>query len=302
MSTYNRILWYSYINFFISPLLYMNVYLSVPEFPIWLEQIKEMAPNKKINKLHIDFMNNINDVIKVIKDDKIDIIVPTSHNAMFLVIDNIDLIKPLVKKIICPPNKESILTLYDKCLFTQFMKLHKLDNHVPQSYFIYDNKKIVFCENLKTITFPCILKLSVTYGGIGSYVITDMKELYQKINENKDQNYVIEKYLDNPDEYGGYFYVYEGEIKFAVYYKHTTKEKYYIQRGRYMNYEVVKDFAKQEAFYKVFKILNFTGFANANFKIVDGVVKMFEINPRLGGSLVHNKGDLDMCFASLHSS
>lgn len=37
----------------------------------------------------------------------------------------------------------------------------------------------------------------------------------------------------------------------------------------------------------ILRELDYTGFACANYKMVDGVPKIFEINPRMGGSLVH---------------
>ena len=55
-----------------------------------------------------------------------------------------------------------------------------------------------------------------------------------------------------------------------------------IKRGA-IGYERCADIAELD---QVFRVIGYTGFACVNFKMHDGVPKIFEINPRLGGSLV----------------
>jgi predicted ATP-grasp superfamily ATP-dependent carboligase len=44
-------------------------------------------------------------------------------------------------------------------------------------------------------------------------------------------------------------------------------------------------------FEKIFTKLKYTGFACIDFKMINSKIKIFEINPRLGGTIVHDPED-----------
>jgi carbamoylphosphate synthase large subunit len=61
------------------------------------------------------------------------------------------------------------------------------------------------------------------------------------------------------------------------------------------NYETVKDAEfinnNNAVFNKIIKALNFTGFCNFDYRIRNGQIYIFEINPRYGASFVRNHPD-----------
>ena len=86
------------------------------------------------------------------------------------------------------------------------------------------------------------------------------------------------------------FLVHNGIIIHEIYYKSRESQNYHISHGKKMRYTSVK--LDIPIFCKIFQLLKYTGFACIDFKIIDDNIKIFEINPRLGGTLVHNKNDL----------
>lgn len=56
-----------------------------------------------------------------------------------------------------------------------------------------------------------------------------------------------------------------------------------------MLYQIKQNMQNDNIFNKIFKKLDYSGFACANFIINSNKILIFEINPRIGGSLIHNK-------------
>jgi len=74
----------------------------------------------------------------------------------------------------------------------------------------------------------------------------------------------------------------------------TDNNKNYIQKGKMSNYVKVIDNRIDfcmDIFSKIFTKLNYTGFACADFKLYDDNLKIFEINPRLGGTIINDRLD-----------
>ena len=71
------------------------------------------------------------------------------------------------------------------------------------------------------------------------------------------------------------------------FYVNKTINKIY--KGRVKNYEVTCGLPCDESiFINIFAKLNYSGFACVDFTIYNGKISIFEINPRIGGSLVFN--------------
>jgi len=127
-------------------------------------------------------------------------------------------------------------------------------------------------------------------------------------------NYIIQKYIYEQEEYAGHFYIKDGEIKFSVYFR-SKNTGYYITKGAIENYEVIENKSFDEEFGKIFSKLNYKGVACTNFKInniknnnmlacidfkvINNNIIIFEINPRLGGSILNNKIYLQKIYDSI---
>lgn len=63
-----------------------------------------------------------------------------------------------------------------------------------------------------------------------------------------------------------------------------------IKTGAIVNYEVLNNIDVDDDIYDtLFSNLKFSGFACSDLIIVNGKIIIFEINPRIGGSLIANK-------------
>lgn len=118
------------------------------------------------------------------------------------------------------------------------------------------------------------------------------------------QNQLGEHYCENllqravigQTEYVGNFLVQAGVIKAVLYYREDTHSPLYIKHGRMSRPQCVEAHAMEastEVFRQIFESLEFTGLACADFKLdEDGELQIFEINPRLGGTLANRPDDL----------
>ena len=161
------------------------------------------------------------------------------------------------------------------------MTSNKFHHLIPKMYKI--NNRI-----LHEIQYPCIFKLAVTYGGHGSHICDNEYQL--KCYETKNREYFVQELIYGPIEYAAHLFIVNSIIKFGVCYSISNKYKTYIQKGKMDKYKKINNF-DFTPFEQIFKVLKYTGFACIDFKITNSGIKIFEINPRLGGTIVHDKED-----------
>lgn len=168
--------------------------------------------------------------------------------------------------------------LDNKLLFQVFMKENGFEKHIPVLYVSKTKGQIIFHDQL---WYPCVCKPVLGRGAEGVYIAQGKEDIK---HENRDE--IIEQYIPGETEYSAHFSVKDGKIAYSVYFmaKYSVME---IKRGDIRNYEA--QHRDDSPFNRIFEALNYTGFACANFKILDDTVKIFEINPRLGGSILGNK-------------
>jgi len=253
----------------------MNVLFGKPKWTDW-----RLAIEKLPITIHMLEFDNISNVVKYIKDNNINIVVPCTFDQMFFLIDHKD---KLNIKIACPNNKKAIKLLDNKYYFYNFMNTN-FKEYIPQNYISNCGSGKVTHNKVK---YPCIFKLQKTNGGKGSFIIKNERELNQSI---KEKDYIIQEYISDPIEYSAHFYVDNKKILHSIFYCLENKEKNYIQCGRLLEYTKV-DSICLDIFEKIFDKLNYNGFACIDFKLVNNKPKIFEINPRLGGTLLNDTND-----------
>lgn len=267
----------------------MNILFGKPKWSDWQNALSKLPYN-----VYFEKFNDIDVVLKCIKDNKIDILIPCDCKQTFFVIDNMEKLSAQVKHILCNKDKKIMETLDNKTDFCKYMKRHSFAKYIPKVFITCDDKMQTTYDKL---TFPCIFKLQQTAGGVGSFVLKSTSDLVRTHNK---KNYLIQEYVASPNEFSGHFFVKDGDIKCFVFYMLTNKERNYIQCGRMTTYVKITDPVCIDTFTEVFKKLNYNGFACIDFRINDaGVPKIFEINPRLGGTLVNNTTDLSEIIAKV---
>jgi len=248
-----------------------NILFGSPQYKVWIPLLKKIK-----NSSIADFKSE-DDLEELIRQKDIKIIIPCSFVQMkFLATLN----RSDEYEILSCDDYKSVEICNDKTKFAEFMQHNNFGDYVPKRY------------TLKNVKFPAIFKYSITSSGIGSEICYNMDDLKRKIKTKR--KYVIQEFVVSKNEYAGNMFVKNGEIIHSIYYTKKYEQKYYIQRGSMFNqkgtYKRIDETKmrrhEENTFSKILKKLNFTGFLCFDFKIVDDEVKIFEINPRLGGTLI----------------
>ena len=175
--------------------------------------------------------------------------------------------------------------LDDKKKFADYAIENKLSQFIPCIY-------SKWCDRSADI-------LVIVKPRIGAYSYGVSKKKLYEVQDWEFDDHVVQEYIKDPIEYAGYFVAYNGNIthSFAYMGNHGNGEFIKYEGGVFdttpktrvtLDDKIVKEL---ELFLKP---TFFTGTCCFDFKIKDGNLKVFEINPRLGGSLTleENKTDL----------
>uniref|UniRef100_A0A6C0DZQ2 ATP-grasp fold PylC-type domain-containing protein n=1 Tax=viral metagenome TaxID=1070528 RepID=A0A6C0DZQ2_9ZZZZ len=189
-------------------------------------------------------------------------------------------------------NLENIQILDNKSKFAKFMIELAVENIPETIYYNFTNtQNEIETYNNNIETNLMIYKPNVSYGGIGIKIIN--KIIY-------DKNIIISKYIKHKKNYVGHFLVLDGIIQSKIYFLSKEKFKGGIKKGRSKKYVILDVIDYDDSiFHRIFEKLNYSGFACGEFIIKDGIIKIFEINPRMGGSLVHDKECLNIFIKKL---
>jgi carbamoylphosphate synthase large subunit len=227
---------------------------------------KALHPNSKFwNKLEIKskvVISKNEEKIRVIKDK---IIIPLSEED--------------IKS--CPfeclkPSIDIIELFHNKRNFKDFLKANNINNYA-QDY------------TIENVEFPVILKRTDLVKGRGVILIKNIDQLKQTLSSTifLNQEYILEKYIPTDFEPVTWMVCKDGEVfwhKSLQWSKHTSPT---IKKGaepggiEYNPSESTIDLFKQ-----VVKISNYTGPIAFNYKMFEDEAVIFEVNPRIGGSLM----------------
>jgi carbamoylphosphate synthase large subunit len=218
-------------------------------------------------KYQLDKFKDINDLLN--KHD-IRYLLPVSLGQQAFIHDNSSILKKHGYKYLIP-SKEIIKTLNNKSKFNDFMIKNNLDLYIPKKY--------------KKITYPCILKKKESICGKEGYVINSKADIPRHI---KLDDYLIQEPILGNCEHSTDILAKNGEIILISPNKYCYDTDLYIMGYKLMSPAIKDEITKPvyDAFAEIIKVLNYNGFCNIDYKILDtGYPKIFEINPRCGGSL-----------------
>jgi predicted ATP-grasp superfamily ATP-dependent carboligase len=125
-----------------------------------------------------------------------------------------------------------------------------------------------------------IKKPNYGYGGF------DVSIVYDLIPE---KDCVISEYIDHTQYYTSHHLVKNGEILYKCFFTTHNDIENFIKKGAINDYDILYSLNIDDIIFEnIFKQLNYSGFICCDFTICDGFIKFFEINPRIGGSLINN--------------
>jgi predicted ATP-grasp superfamily ATP-dependent carboligase len=241
-------------------------YVINPSFTNWIDKLKKLECVK-----YVDSINNI------ISPDAI--IISLSGT-------NMTISDP---RIIIQPDIKLVDMLNNKCKFGMFM-MDNFIEYIPQIiYMSFEEENLLYYNNQYNhdINIKMISRPAIGFAGLMVRIINNI--------DMTEKNIIVSKYIQHTEYYTGHLLVICGKIIKQIYFKCTTDDPNHIQRGSVTNYQILTinqldcSTSSKSIFSKIFKKLNYTGFANADFIIHNFQILIFEINPRPGGSLIYNE-------------
>lgn len=206
--------------------------------------------------------NFLNEIKKIIKDEKIDFIFPLHSSEIQLFSDNRSLFKELNVGINIP-EKNIVNICNNKERFEKFLQENNFSYPIT-----YSNK-----EDVKN--YPVFIKLKAGSSSTGAYKVNSLEELnfYIKDKENK---YLIQEYVNNKElTVDCYVNVNFKLVGFVPRYRLKIKD------GKSI---VAKTMYDENVFVqtkKLLSILKYKGACNVQMFFKDKDIKFIEINPRL---------------------
>jgi glutathione synthase/RimK-type ligase-like ATP-grasp enzyme len=164
-----------------------------------------------------------------------------------------------------------------------------MQHYIPKTYMIVmDGNKLIYDNNIE---YPIVIKPKHGMSGYNVRICKDQNDFDEKV-KYYGKNYAIQKYVQHDYECSGYFLCDKGKILARLTCEGVSGKGLYIKNQRIGN--PIYNTVDTSQFDKIFEKLCYTGFANADFKMVGDRLYLFEINPRMGGDLICNENIMDL--------
>jgi carbamoylphosphate synthase large subunit len=245
--------------------------------------------NKWLNVLNHNLLPHLQPTIQIIKNYlnytprliTYNYILPLMETHMLL------LHKHRIKAMM--PDLQTIKIFTCKKLFSQYVIKYNLINYTPQTF-----SSLKDIENFKNTqnSVKFIIKPYNLYAGQGMIITDTIREL--DIN-----NFVVQEYIHTNIEYCAYIVAKNGKIQYSVIYKYIFQTDPYVKTAVDQNMvnnseKIILDQQYIDCLELFLLPCHFNGVCNIDFKIHNNTLKLFEINPRLGGSLMFKKNHQDL--------
>jgi len=154
--------------------------------------------------------------------------------------------------------------------------------------FLADNGFAEFAPEVyrDDVAYPFIYKKRIDIAGKNSHVIASAKDRAQFESGIPNEEYFKQEYVGGRTEYTTHLLAVKGESTFDSTMEFVFDRDAYVRGVRCEPAETRKvETPFVDVFQAILKALNYSGTACFNYKIADGVPKIFELNARAGGSL-----------------
>ena len=259
-----------------------------PSFSDWATAIDKVA-SRSGGQIHVREFDDVEEVQSYARRFRMQGVIPMTYPQMKMVSPHRDRFQSFGAKVVCSDSYDLVQTFDDKVRFIHFMEEQDLMHLLPDVYVVSHNgQRTDYAE----IQYPCIFKLAVTFGGTGSNVHLTASKPVELDKVARGTSYIVQQYIPGNVEYGGHIYVEGGSIRKQLYYRGARDASVHVQRGRMPKFDRFEELDEAAELESMFGAINYTGFACVDFKVSDQGMKIFEVNPRLGGTLIHNEPDL----------
>lgn len=148
-------------------------------------------------------------------------------------------------------------------------------------------------RNLETIEFPCIMKRSEDCWGEHTFLIQcrdDIRHAEEKLGAD---DFIVQEYIHGNHEFASHILSNRGELIWISTNRYSHEKEYYrkgIHEAPILTELVETDPLALGVFKGLLKSFSYSGFCCFDYKIThDGELRIFEMNPRMGGSLAMHR-------------
>jgi hypothetical protein len=207
-----------------------------------------------------------------INTDHFDLVVPLSIHAQKYLNENH---KSILRCKAIVPSNNAIDLCNDKKRFFEFLIKNGFGEFIPKTN-----------ENCG---YPYILKKKIGAWGEGLSVIIDEESERLHAGQLESEEYFRQEYIEAPDEYTTHIIIYDKKIVFHRTFQFTFAEKYFIKGKCFkaIRRKVVDHSHLNHLFGMILNKVEYQGICCFNYKILKSTVKIFEINPRYGGTMTN---------------
>lgn len=241
----------------------------------------ELAPSigfvDKFYKVHKYYEEEyIEDLIKICKNEKIDLLIPLYEKEFLLLCKYREDFKK-IGTILLLSNKEIIETCNDKWETYKFFIQNNIDT--PVSYRKIEIEKIFKSEKKENIQFPLLIKPRDGMGSSNVFKLNSTKEL--NFFKEYVSDPIIQEYIDGKEYTIDVFCDLDGKAISIV-----PRERIEVRSGEVSKTKTVKN---KEIINQVMKLCeNLRGIGPLTIQCIvtkDKEIKFIEINPRFGGGV-----------------
>jgi predicted ATP-grasp superfamily ATP-dependent carboligase len=229
------------------------------------------------NNFYVKYIENYHDLDKS-SDYKI---IPICQN---------DFVRYTSKELLFTNDTTIVNILNNKGLFAKFM-MQYFNEYIPKTIYFNVNDKEIY--DSKITLQKMIQKPTLGYASQNTKIINEI---------TKNKNIVVSECIIHDVIYVGHFLFVNNTLIDKIYfYKNINKNCIY--KGLIRQYKVCNElFCDDGIFIEIFKKLGYSGFSCIDFTICNNKIYIFEINPRIGGSLIFNIKYLNKFLYSLVSN
>lgn len=179
------------------------------------------------------------------------------------------------------PNAQALNIFSKKNIYHKYIANNNLDTLAPRIYL-----------RIEDVIYPAVLKRLDLNGGQGIFVINSYSELIDKIRQNifLNQRFLLEELIPGNKDYVTHCVCKNGLIVWQTTFLFKMRGQREI-RGPHNPGDIEYFNASKKTLREIESILiplQYSGPCNIDYRITpDGKVKVFEINPRLGGTLMY---------------
>lgn len=178
------------------------------------------------------------------------------------------------------PTPQAISILGDKLSFARFAITHKLEHFIP-----------VYFEGSREVTYPCVIKRTNLNGSVGVQLVNSSEErvYIEQQHPWRNEPCVLQEFIAAEREYTAHLFVKGGTVLWSTAYAYEAPP---LGQGAVHRQLCPASFNSDDirVIQQFLLPLSYTGPCNVDYTFrKDGRIAIFEINPRIGGSLLRDE-------------